>query len=42
MNTARLNLEAGLKNLGDVAKVLDVITESHRHRSQLPAKVVAL
>src|ERR1051326_2463733 len=28
MNTAQINLEAGLKNLGNVAKVLNVITKA--------------
>jgi len=42
MNTAQLNLEAGVKNLGNVAKVLDVITKAVDIGSQLAAKVVAL
>jgi hypothetical protein len=42
MSTAQLNLEAGLKNLGNVAKVLDVITKAVDIGSQLTAKVVAL
>jgi hypothetical protein len=42
MNTAQLNLEAGLKNLGNVAKVLDVITKAVDIGSKLAAKVVAL
>jgi hypothetical protein len=42
MNTAQVNLEAGLKNLGNVAKVLNVITKAVDIGSQLAAKVVAL
>ncbi len=42
MNTAQLNLEVSLKNLGNVAKVLDVITKAVDIGSQLAAKVVAL
>lgn len=42
MNTAQLNLEAGLKNLGNVAKVLNVITKAVDIGSQIAAKVATL
>lgn len=42
MNMAQLNLEAGVKHLGNVAKVLDVITKAVDIGSKLAAKVVAL
>jgi hypothetical protein len=42
MNAAQLNLEAGLKTLGNVAKVLNVITKAVDIGSQIAAKVVAL
>lgn len=42
MNTAQLNLEAGLKNLGEVAKVIDVITKAVAIGSQLASKAVSL
>lgn len=42
MNTAQLNLEAGLKNLGEVAKVIDVITKAVDIGSQLATRAVSL
>jgi hypothetical protein len=42
MKIAQLNLEAGLKNLGNVAKVLNVITKAVDIGSQIASKVVAL
>ena len=42
LSAAQLNLEAGLKNLGNVTKVLDVITKAVDIGSQLAAKVVTL
>ena len=35
MNMAQLNLEAGVKNLGNVSKILDVITKAVEIGSQL-------
>lgn len=42
MNTEQLSLDATIKNLGDVSKVLDAITKAVDVGSQLAAKAVAI
>jgi hypothetical protein len=42
LNTAQLSLQATIKHLDDVAKVLDAITKAVDIGSQLAAKAVAL
>ncbi len=42
MNASQLNLEAGLKNLGNVSKVLDVVTKAVNIGSQLVSKIITL
>lgn len=42
LNTAQLSLDATIKNLNDVAKVLDAITQAVNIGSQLVTKAVSL